>query len=78
LPSADQADITAAIPATLVLERGDGKSVTCSFKILLNDLDKLRQQFRGFLSDLSDQTALTVDVNGIGRWPSCKGLCDKL
>jgi hypothetical protein len=46
---------------------GDGKSVALLVQDLLSiRLDKLRQQFQGFLSDLSDQTALTVDVNGIG------------
>jgi hypothetical protein len=46
---------------------GDGKSVALLVQDLLSiRLDKLRQQFQGFLADLSDQTALTVDVNGIG------------
>lgn len=46
---------------------GDEKSVALLVQDLLSiRLDKLRQQFQGFLSDLSDQTALTVDVNGIG------------
>jgi hypothetical protein len=46
---------------------GDGKSVALLVQDLLSiRLDKLRQQFQGFLAELSDQTALTVDVNGIG------------
>jgi hypothetical protein len=46
---------------------GDGKSVALLVQDLLSiRLDKLRQQFQGFLAELNDQTALTVDVNGIG------------
>jgi hypothetical protein len=46
---------------------GDGKSIALLVQDLLSiRLDKLRQQFQGFLADLADQTALTVDVNGIG------------